>query len=234
MTERGWHRFLTDRDRDVIRISGRSKDRPYGLGSRPALLLIDIYLASLGPERVPIVDAVARWPMACGEEGWQAVDRTAEVLAMARRARVPVVHVTMLDFPSPWARGHMADAADRVTEELPRSFDIVAEVAPMDGELVVRKTAPSAFQGTPLTFHLNALGIDTVIVCGESTSGCVRASVVDAVTQRLKVGVVEDACFDRTQASHWVNLFDMDQKYGDVITAREAVDYFDGLSDRDR
>lgn len=233
MAERGWDRFLTPRDLEVMRVSGRAKARPYGLGSHPALLLIDIYLAALGPERLPIVDAVARWPMACGDGGWRAVDRAAELLAAAREAEVPVVHVTLLEFPTPWARGHVADTAERVTEESPGSFDIVAEVAPLDHEVVIRKTAPSAFQGTPLTFYLNALGIDTVIVCGESTSGCVRASVVDAVTHRLKVGVVEDACFDRTEASHWMNLFDMDQKYGDVMTTSDAVEYFDELRRRD-
>ena len=80
--------------------------------------------------------------------------------------------------------------------------------------------------------HLRAIGTDTVIVCGESTSGCVRAAVVDAVTYRYRVGVVGECCFDRTQASHWMNLFDMHQKYADVVDVAAATDYFAAVAGR--
>ena len=71
---------------------------------------------------------------------------------------------------------------------------------------------------------------DTIIACGETTSGCVRASVVDGSTYRFKMGVVEECCFDRTQASHWMNLFDMDSKYADVIDRFQAAEYFESIS----
>lgn len=226
MPERGWERFLTQRDREVLEASGRRKTDQFGLGERPALLLVDLYNAALGPERLPIVEAVHKWPMSCGAEGWEAVDQAAKLLEMARVAEIPIVHITLLEFPTPWARGNVATAAQRAPQELDDAYEIVAEVAPDGHELVIRKTAPSAFQGTPLSFFLTARGVDSVVVCGESTSGCVRATVVDAVTHRLKVGVVEDACFDRTESSHWINLFDMDQKYGDVVTTAQALKYF--------
>lgn len=108
--------------------------------------------------------------------------------------------------------------------------EIVAEIAPQPGELVIQKTAPSGFQGTPLQFWLQYHGIDTLIVCGETTSGCVRATVVDGCTARFRMGIVAECCFDRTEASHWVNLFDMDQKYGDVITVDQAAAYFDTVA----
>ena len=86
----------------------------------------------------------------------------------------------------------------------------------------MKKTAPSSFWGTPLAAHLNFLGVDTLFVVGEATSGCVRATVVDAAAFRYRVQVVEDGCFDRHEATHALNLFDMHQKYADVISAVEA------------
>ena len=106
------------------------------------------------------------------------------------------------------------------------------QVAPLPGELVIEKVCASVFAGTPLLHHLRAIGTDTVIVCGESTSGCVRAAVVDAVTYRYRVGVVGECCFDRTQASHWMNLFDMHQKYADVVDVAAATDYFAAVAGR--
>lgn len=225
MPERGWDEFLTQQDREVLEVSGRCKTKPFGFGARPALLLVDLYYAALGTERLPIVEAVRRWPMACGAQGWSAVDQAAKLLEAARAAEIPIVHITLLEFPTPWARGAGSESAERAPEELDNAYEIVAEVAPLPAELVIRKTAPSAFQGTPLPYFLKAREVDSVIVCGESTSGCVRATVVDAATHRFKVGVVEDACFDRTESSHWINLFDMDQKYGDVLTTAHATAY---------
>src|SRR5207247_1258293 len=80
---------------------------------------------------------------------------------------------------------------------------------PGPGETVLKKSSPSAFWGTPLVGHLNFLGIDTIIACGESTSGCVRASVVDGATNRMRMIVAEECVFDRHEACHAINLFDM-------------------------
>jgi nicotinamidase-related amidase len=138
----------------------------------------------------------------------------------------------MRGFPSDWfRRGDVALGRNRSLSQLPLelqslSNEIVAELAPAAGELVVEKAAASVFSGTPLLYHLRGIGADSVIICGETTSGCVRAAAVDAVTHRYRVGVVGDCCFDRTQASHHVNLFDIHQKYGDVIDAPAAIEYF--------
>src|SRR5919202_1020564 len=116
--------------------------------------------------------------------------------------------------------------ADRVLHR----YDVLPEVAPVDGEVVLRKTAPSAFWGTPLMAELNRLDVDTLIVAGESTSGCVRASVVDAASYRFRVIVVEECVFDRHEAPHAINLFDMHQKYADVIPLDTALDYIRQVS----
>jgi len=105
-----------------------------------------------------------------------------------------------------------------------RRYDIIDEVAPIPGEAVLHKSSPSAFWGTPLMGHLNYLGVDTIITCGESTSGCVRASVVDGCTNRYRMIVVEECVFDRHQATHAINLFDMNQKYADVLPLAEVLE----------
>jgi nicotinamidase-related amidase len=118
-----------------------------------------------------------------------------------------------------------------VTEEaLRRRHEIVAEVAPIAGEVVLRKAAPSAFFGTLLAAHLLHLGVDTLLVAGESTSGCVRASVVDGCSYRLRMMVVEECVFDRHMAAHAINLFDMHTKYADVVSLSDTEHYIRGWS----
>jgi len=226
-----WDEFLTERDKEHLKASGRG-DRPLkGFGEKPALLIIDDYYGVLGTEREDILESVKKWPMSCGLEGWEAIDRTAELLASARASSIPVVFATGLgnDFPSPW--GARGGRAKLTPEQQEIQFKIVEEIAPMPGELVVKKASASAFWGTPLVAHLVYHGVDTVIACGETTSGCVRASVVDGCTYRFRMGVVEECTFDRTQASHAINLFDMNQKYADVVPLAEAVSYFDTIGE---
>ncbi len=140
------------------------------------------------------------------------------------------MHLTGLDHSG--VEGWSARGASRTAELTPeerdrreRRYHIIDEVAPADGEAVLRKSSPSAFWGTPLVGHLNQLGVDTIITCGESTSGCVRASVVDGCTNRYRMIVVEECVFDRHQATHAINLFDMDQKYADVLPLSEVLEY---------
>jgi nicotinamidase-related amidase len=91
--------------------------------------------------------------------------------------------------------------------------------------VVLKKTGPSGFFGTPLLAHLISQGIDTLIVCGESVSGCVRATVTDGCANRLHMIVVEDCVYDRHEAARAMNLFDIDQKYGDVISLAQVVEW---------
>lgn len=97
------------------------------------------------------------------------------------------------------------------------------EVAPAEGEYVIRKSAPSAFWGTPLVGLLQSLQVDTLVVAGETTSGCVRAATVDGATHRFNMFVAEDCVFDRHEASHAMNLFDMNQKYATVLDAKSII-----------
>jgi len=96
----------------------------------------------------------------------------------------------------------------------------------------VLKQMPSAFHGTRLQSYLTFLRCDSVIVTGTTTSGCVRASVIDAFSQNFGVIVPEECCFDRSQASHAINLCDMNAKYADVISTAEVIKYIDALPER--
>jgi maleamate amidohydrolase len=104
-----------------------------------------------------------------------------------------------------------------------RESEIVAQVAPERGDEVVTKDKPSAFFGTELARLLRDRGVHDLLVVGGTTSGCVRASVVDAFSHGFSVGVVADCVFDRSETSHAVNLFDMDQKYADVLDLHQAI-----------
>jgi nicotinamidase-related amidase len=220
----GWESYLSERDKEHDKQWGKKELN--GFGDKPALLLIDIYYSVLGTAREPIFESMKTWPSSTGLEGWEAVDKTAELLAIARENGIPVIHVKGLHSGvNHWGRRRRKQS-DMSAELRQKGTEIVDEVKPLPGELIIEKAAPSWFQGTPLTFQLVSLGIDTVIVAGETTSGCVRATVVDGATQRFRMGIVSECVFDRTEASHYMNLYDMHNKYGDVVNLDLAKDYF--------
>jgi nicotinamidase-related amidase len=227
METRLWDPFLTESDR---RLNGYRGDRTKGLGSRPALLLVDLYRWVFGDRREGLFDAIKEWPGHCGLAGWDALPHIQQLLEHARSTGIPVIHVTGLDGVVGWRdstpRGplHTAANPDAVDRQR-RRYDIMPEVAPREGEIVLRKTAPSAFCGTPLVALLTHLRIDTIIVAGESTSGCVRATVVDGRSYRFNMAVAEECVFDRHEASHAIALFDMDQKYADVLSLDALMRY---------
>ncbi len=220
---RVWESFLTDNDRAHLAVA---RDRRVGFGQRPALILVDLYRWVFGDEPQPLLEAVKTWPGSCGLAGWQALPSIQRLLGLARELGLPVVHLTGLDdagMPG-WSEAAHNDAgrgdATPSSDGLGRSrrrYQIIEQVAPIPGEVVLRKTAPSGFWGTPLAGHLNYLGVDTLVVAGESTSGCVRATVVDGCSYRFRMIVVEECVFDRHEAAHAINLFDMHAKYADVL-----------------
>ena len=107
--------------------------------------------------------------------------------------------------------------------------EIVAEIAPGPQDIVIYKQKPSGFFGTNMTSYLTLLGCDSVIVTGTTTSGCVRATVLDAFSLNYRISLAEEGCFDRSQASHAINLCDMNAKYADVVKTSEVLEFFDGL-----
>ena len=228
MAERVWDRFLTEQDKAHL---AQREHRRIGFGNKPALLLVDMYRWVFGDKPEPLLEAIKTWPPSCGMAGWNALPHIQTLLGAARDAGIPIAYVTGLDGAGVggWSfHGRERRPEDMSPEErdrFTRRYDIVDEVAPLPGEAVLRKSSPSAFWGTPLIGHLNLLGVDTLIICGETTSGCVRASVVDGCTFRYRMMVAEECVFDRHEAAHAINLFDMNQKYADVLPLAEVLEY---------
>ena len=108
----------------------------------------------------------------------------------------------------------------QTTEEEAVVNRVVSELAPGPDEVVIRKIKPSAFFGTPLASYLNELKIDSLVITGCTTSGCVRATVVDAFSLNYRVVIPSDGVFDRFELSHQVSLFDLSLKYADVVTSQ--------------
>ncbi len=196
-------------------------DQRIGFGKRPAVLVVD-FLRAYTEKASPL--------FASGVQ--PAVDETRRLLAAARSAGVPVIHTTASYQPSSLINGGVWIKKAPVLQCLldPR-FSMVCEgVEPLSTELVVTKQYASAFFGTSLAATLTAAGIDTLIVTGCSTSGCIRATAVDGVQNGFRVIVPRECVGDRHQGPHDANLFDIDSKYGDVVGKDEVLTYLSGIS----
>jgi nicotinamidase-related amidase len=226
-----WDELLSDLDRAVYRDAGFGARA--GGGPRPALLVIDVTYDFVGDRPEPILDSIAKFPMSCGEAGWLGMQAIRRLLDVCRDAELPVFYTKGMDKESATTRGSWTrkttHALDRPAISLEIGNQIPDLVAPASGEIVIQKTKPSAFFGTPLVSYLVEQGVDTVLVTGCTTSGCVRASVIDAFSNNFRTLVVEEAVFDRGDLPHKANLFDMQQKYADVIPVEEALSYLHGL-----
>lgn len=214
-------RLLTDLDREVVRLSGFGQRGT--TGERPALLVIDVTEAFCGDRPEPILESVKRFRNSSGEAAWDAVEVIRSLGETARANDVPVIYTRGMSPASGLGPGRWATKNSRVAEDRDSQRRIVEPLAPQDGDVVLDKAKPSGFFGTPLLSLLIDRGIDSLIVCGCTTSGCVRATVVDAFSNNLPVSVVADGCFDRVAVSHTVGLFDMNLKYGNVVDSSEAL-----------
>jgi maleamate amidohydrolase len=229
-----WDQFLTPRDRDVFARSGYGTLA--GFGQRPVVLVIDVNYNFVGDRPEPIEESVKRWRSSCGEEGWQAAHRIAQLLDEARIRGVPVIYSTGTDARTDgFDRGRWLDKTSRGTEDWTnhqnKGNTIIPPIRPRPEDIVIAKSKPSVFFGTLLTSYLVDLQADSIIACGTTTGGCVRATVVDGFSYNYRMAVVEECTFDRGQASHAINLFDMHQKYADVVPLEATLDYLRGLPD---
>lgn len=225
-----WDELLSERDARVIANAGYGK--PRGLGSTPLLMVIDCQHNYIGDD-APVDEQQEHWPAGGGAGAWEAVRRISDLIPAARAGDVPVLYTrnvqkrtTRFDSfaaKSTWDKSRSLDDAD--------GSRIVGEIAPQDGDLVLDKSYASAFYGTPLTTWLIGMGIDTILMTGVSTSGCVRATAVDGVTRGYRVAVVADAVADRIEVSHRASLLDLWMKYTDLLDAAGAAAY---LERRDR
>ncbi len=238
-TKRPWDAYVTDRDKGVFDAAGFGADS--GLGDRPVLLVIDVSYAFCGDKREPILDSVKRWKLSCGEAAWDALPVIRRLIDAAREKRVPVIYTTGYARDDKWDRGSWTwknprgEGSQKAPVEPPSTNrdgnDIMDEIAPGPQDIVVWKQKPSGFHEAPLQSYLQLLKADSLIVAGTTTSGCVRATTVDAFSNNYRVAVVEDACFDRADISHAVSLLDLHAKYADVVSCDDTLAYIEGLED---
>ena len=189
-----------------------------GFGKRPALIVVDMSVGFTDPES----------PLHCDlEPVVEAIDR---LLAATRAARLPVVYTTVAydDTGKEKARVFIDKVPTLLTLEAGGRWpEIDPRLAPQPGEPVLTKLFASAFYGTPLATLLMAQQCDGVIVTGASTSGCVRATAVDALQHGYRVVVPREAVGDRSPSAHEANLYDIDAKYGDVLPLDDVLQHLD-------
>lgn len=236
--ERIWDKFLTERDKQVFKAAGY--DAVADWGERPVLLIIDVNYAFTGEQPLPILESIKKWRNSCGEDAWVAMPVLQRLIEVSRGKGIPVIYTTGTSRPDRWNRGgwlwknRRGHEAPLIENNIKAGLDgnvIVEEIAPAPQDIVIRKEKASAFSGTPLTSYLQLLKADSLIVTGTTTSGCVRASVLDAFALNVRCTVVEDGCFDRSEASHAINLCDMHAKYANVMQSDEVITYLKNLPD---
>src|SRR5229473_662195 len=234
MSEPIWNKFLTERDKAVFESSGYGARG--GFGKRPALLIIDVNYAFCDERPMPILESIKRWRNSCGEDAWVAMPYLKALIDKAHAKGIPVIYTTGVRREDNWDSESWTWKNGRSDEDMTSKpatnvdgNDIVAEIAPAPQDIVVLKEKPSGFFGTNMASYLTLLGCDSVIVTGTTTSGCVRATVLDAFSLNYRIALAEEGCFDRSQASHAINLCDMNAKYADVVKTSEVLEFFDTM-----
>jgi len=213
-----WIDILDDETRALL---AARKPRPTG-GKSPVLIAVDLYDLVYDGGNRPVVELMDDYPASCGEYAWGALPATIELFNQTRAAGIPIIHVnydTRAE-TDPW-NIHPTNRKRR--QKNLGLYSIKSELAALEGETIIYKKRASAFFGTPLCAFLNEMQVDSVYMIGESTSGCLRASVVEAWSFGYPVSVIADASFDRYPLNHKVSLLDMHLKYATVIDVATAT-----------
>ena len=218
---RSWLASIPGDDLDVYDLSGFGGRS--GFGDHPALLVIDVQYRTAGDRPAPIREAITTmYPTACGDRAWAAMPHIVRLVSAAREAGIPIVYPYVAPKKAVDA-GRFGSINPAITSIGERGYEFVAEVAPEEGDVLLPKRHASAFFGTALVSYLVDFGTDTVILAGCTTSGCIRATAVDAFSYNFRTIIPEECVYDRIQASHDVGLFDLDAKYADVVPTDEVV-----------
>ncbi|GAA5233696.1 isochorismatase family protein [Verticiella sediminum] len=225
--KRIWDDFLTERDQKVLAQAGYGKRG--GFGTRPALFIIDVQYNFCGDKPEDILEGLQQYRTHCGEEAWKAVEHIVPLLELAREKNLPVFYTEsarrpdLLDSGVQVGKNHRGGEKTVLAET--HATQTVAPLAPRPQDIRITKQKPSCFFGTTFMSHLNFLDVDTLILVGCTSSGCLRATTVDAYSFNFKVVIPEECAFDRFQSSHAMSLFDLNCKYADVIPTDEVATY---------
>jgi maleamate amidohydrolase len=224
---RVWEDALTEHDRRCL--AARPPRAVPELGSRPALLVIDMQKGVIGEDR-PIYEQMDRYPLACGPFAWESIRHLEKLIPAARAAEVPVVYSQHLFTPE--MRLPQSNPSSAFSSLNPLSA-IQDEIAPQPGDLVITKQRASVFFHTGLVYMLQNMGVDTLLITGNTTSGCVRATAIDGGGYNFKVAVIEECIFDRIELSHKASLFDLWFKYCRVLALDEAHRYIERVAQKE-
>jgi len=226
-TKRIWDDFLTERDQEVLKVAGYGKRG--GFGKRPALFIIDVQYNFTGDRAEDILEGLKTYRTHCGREAWAAVEHIVPLLELAREKNIPIFYTESGRRPDLIDSGVQVGKNHRGGEKTviagTHATQTVEPLAPRPQDFLISKQKPSCFFGTTFMSQLNFLDVDTLIMVGCTSSGCLRATTVDAYSYNFKCIIPEEAAFDRFQASHAVNLFDLNCKYADVIPSADVVEY---------
>ena len=217
-----WKTVVPERDRQILERADMGKQEAWGL--RPALLIVDVVRSFTGTKPQAVLEAIKEYTTSCGDSAWDTLPRMRAVLDAARAARIPVVFTKGDPDYKAFCGGSVKNEDPERARRL-HSTPIADEIAPLDSEFVIRKTKASAFFETPLTIYLVKNGIDSLIVMGTSTSGCVRATAVDGQSHGYPMFVVSDGCFDRSPFMHDVTLYDLSTKYATIVNVANTIAY---------
>lgn len=226
-----WQTFFPEEERKIYEKAGYKGKQSFG--RNPALLIIDMQLAFTGTKPMEIMEAIEEFPTSCGKVAWEAIPKIQKLLHACRDAGVPVAYST----GDPEFKAVLGNATKRKTggkDSLKLAGEFPEMIKPIEGEFIVRKARASAFFGTHLITYLLSKGVDSLLVTGTTTCGCVRGTVLDGYSYGFAVFVVEECVFDRSRTSHLVNLFEMDSKYASVVPLAEALGYVEGLTKEDK
>ena len=227
----GWReRLLVGGERIVVDQYGGSR----GTGKNPALVMIDFQHAYLGRDTT-IADQIDEFPAGSGERAWHALRTAANVVKSARVAGIPIIY-TVVARKNEIQKGGFDDKRRKavdLTEGSPGTR-IPAAIAPDSRDQQYSKPAASIFFGTGIEDYLESNGIDTLLMAGLSTGGCVRASVVDAAARGYSAVVITDAVADRLQFAHEAAFVDIWMKYGDLALSQDVCDFFVARAGADR
>jgi maleamate amidohydrolase len=196
-------------------------DGRLGFGRKPAVLVVDFIRAYTTKGAALYAPDVVT-----------AVSETAELLALAREKQVPVIYTRVLYSKNGLDGGLFVQKVPVLRKMVVGEplADIVPELPPAEDDIVIIKKYASAFFGTSLAAMLTSLGVDTLILTGCSTSGCIRATAVDGMQHGFRVIVPKECVGDRHQAPHEANLFDINSKYGDVVDKAAVLEYLGQLT----
>jgi len=208
-TERVWDRYIEEPFRSRV----SEQHNPPQINEKSALIVIDLYNLVYEGGDLPVSELIDQFPAACGEHAYRTIDPTNRLITLFRDRGLPVFFSTK-DFGRSQRTGNATHRPRNVPK--PADYEICPAIDFQPTDVLIKKLRASVFFETELQSLLEANDTENIFVAGESTSGCVRASVVDAFSLGYPVCVVEDCVFDQNMVSHAVSLYDVQHKYGQV------------------